>query len=102
MWSEDHSSIDTPYSFEASYLVQLGCESQNHNNFHEGCHIFFGSIELNHKKFVWRIKIGQPKTWLFALIEQKKTQRNFELPPNCLKEFKIKGLFPGQAITIDL
>ena len=34
-------------------------------------------------------------------FQERKMERNFDLPPNCLEEFKTKGLSPGQAITID-
>ena len=35
------------------------------------------------------------------IFKNKESGRNFDLSPNCLKEFKIEGLFQEGAITID-
>ena len=34
-------------------------------------------------------------------LKTKDSERNFDLPPNCLKEFKIEGLFQEGANSVD-
>ena len=48
-------------------------------------------------------ELASPKCVSLAslFLKTKDSGRNFDLPLNCLKEFKIEALSSGQAITID-
>ena len=57
----------------------------------------------NRTKGEWGNRICYPKMYLFGLIifKNKRLKKKLDLPSNCLKEFRIEGLFQEGANTTD-